>query len=84
MLVFRGGRRIGQQGGKIVGKNKGVFVLRIAHTSRPFVAGAQVAGGVVLRTGFEGGFFNLPLPGPFGAMRRNQYPLAGEWIVSAV
>jgi hypothetical protein len=30
------------------------------------------------------GLLDLPLPGAFGAMRRNQYPFTGQRIESAV
>lgn len=48
------------------------------------VAGTEIAGGIVAKSGRSGVLFRVTLPGTLGAMRRNQDPVAGERIQAAM
>jgi len=61
--------RCGQQRGKVVGKGKSVGIGRIDGISGPGIARAQIAMGVVRRTGRLAALFLLTLPGTPGSMR---------------
>jgi hypothetical protein len=79
-----GERRIGEQGAEVVGEDEGVGVWRIA-----FAVGAQVAGAEVTLRVVGGALFlrrtlYLPPPGALSAMRRDQYPFAGEGVQTAM
>jgi len=73
-----------EQGVEIVVEGKGACVIRVYNATGALVAGAQVTGRVILQQIDGRGLFDLSLPGAFGAMGRDQYPFAGEWIKSAV
>ena len=64
-VLTTGWRRVGQQGGKIVGKDIGGLVRRIALTAGPLVAGAQIAIGFVGRPLLRHGFSTCPRHGRF-------------------
>ena len=63
------GRLFRQEGGKIVGKDKGVGVVGIDRSPGPCVAGTQVALGIVGGQGRQIRLFLLPLPGTLGPVR---------------
>ena len=48
------------------------------------IAGAEAAGGIVIRPLLGGRVLHLPLPGAHCAVRRHEQPLAGERIQPAV
>ena len=77
-------RCVGAQCGEIVLEDKGVGVVRIDQSAGPFVAGAEIAGRVVLWQGKGWRRFRLALPGSFHAMGRDKYPLSGKQIAAAV
>jgi hypothetical protein len=83
-IAFRGGGNIGEQGGKVIGKNKSVFVGWVLGVIGAGVSRTQVTLGIVSGTFFRGNTLNLTLPGSLGAVRRNKNPLTSEWIVTAM
>ena len=76
--------RVGQERGKIVGEHEWLGVIGVDFAVDARVARAKVAGGVVGGLGHGVGFFLLPLPRAFGAMRRNQNPAFGQGVIAAV
>ena len=69
MAVNGCSRRIGQQRGEIVGKDKGAGVARVALAAGALVARTEVAGRIVRRAGLLRRPLDLPLPGPLGPVR---------------
>ena len=79
-----GRRGVGQQRRVVVVEDVDVVVDRGLRAAGPFVAGAEVAGRVVVNIGEAGGGIDLALPGALGAVRRDQDPLFAKGIVAAV
>ena len=84
VILKRPVRRIGTQCGKVVVEDEGVRVGRIDLPAGAFVAGAEIAGRVVLWQGLEGRGFRLALPRASHSMGRDKYPLSGEQIAAPV
>jgi hypothetical protein len=80
--VLGGG--VGFECGEIVIEHEGPGVLRIVLAAGAGVAGAEIAGGVVIGKLLRWSVFDLALPGTVGAVGRYQDPLASQRIVAAV
>src|ERR1700722_4011197 len=77
-------RRIGHQRRVIVGEGEDARVWRILIASGPCVAGAKIAGGVIVLGCSGVGFAYLALPGTLGTVGRNQHPAAAERVEAAM
>ncbi len=77
-------RSIGEQGSKVVFKDKGAGVLWVLVPAGAFVAGAEIAARVVLGAVVGRNLFHLAEPGALGAVRRNQHPVAIERVAPPV
>ena len=66
--VRRRQRRVGQQGGEVVGEDEGIFVFWVAVAAGSLITGTQVAIWIICRAGVRRRFLYLPLPGTLGAM----------------
>ena len=77
-------RSIGEQGGVIVYKREYTFIGRIPGPAGALIAGAEIACGIVMQGDRRGGLRNLALPGPLGAMGRNQDPRLPQRIPAPV
>jgi hypothetical protein len=77
-------RNTREEGAEVVVEDERLRVRRIAHSLRPCVSGTEVAAGIILRTPSGRNGFDLPLPGPLGPVRRDEYPFPGQEIESAV
>jgi hypothetical protein len=73
-----------QERGKVICENKRVLVIGIDPAPGARVARAEVTAGVVARKVYLWKGLDLSQPGPLSAMRRNQDPIAGERVVTAV
>ena len=79
-IVGRTHYLIGQQGGKIVGEDKGLVVGGIPDSARPFIARAEITGGIVIGDIDLVQGFGLALPWPLHPMRGYKNPFAGKEI----
>lgn len=73
-----------QEGGKIIGKNKGIGVIGVLVAACPGITGAQITTGVMRRPLFIRRLFGFTLPGALGAMGRHEHPFPRKDIVAAV
>ena len=78
------GGSVGQQGGEVIGEDKGFGVIGVLLAGDAFVARAKVARRVVRGFGGGVGRFLLSLPRAFGAVGGDEYPLVGKGVVAAV
>src|SRR3954464_12386599 len=79
-LVISSRRNVGLEGCEIIFENVRGGVRRITQTAGPLVAGTQITTWVVGRSAIRGNFVHRALPRTLRAMRRNQEPLAFEWV----
>ena len=84
--IVRGVRsgRVGHQGGKVVGEDISAGIVRVVRTTRPRIAGAQVAARIMSRALFLGQPFHLALPRPLRTLGRHLHPFAGQRVETAV
>src|ERR1700730_675306 len=79
-FIFFKRSRIRQKGREIIIKSECAGVLRISGAVRPFISRAQVASRIVSRQIRPCRLLHPPKPRPLRSMRRNQHPLARQWI----
>ncbi len=84
IVALRCIRRIAHQRGKVVGEHKGAGVVRVFIAGHAGIAGAEEAVGIVRWQGLLGRRLLRALPRTLGTMGRNQDPLSGQRIVSAM
>ena len=82
--VQLGGWNFGQKRGKVVVKDVGAGVGGRLYAAGAGVAGAEIAGGVIVERGGSDDLLGLALPGALGAVRRDQHPLAQKRVPAAV
>jgi hypothetical protein len=56
------------------------LVIRVARSACSFIAGTKITIWIIGKGGVGMRRLKLAAPGPPGAMRRNQDPIAREWI----
>ncbi|SUG69240.1 Uncharacterised protein [Salmonella enterica subsp. enterica] len=84
IVAVRRIRRIGHQRREIVSKDVSPFVIGIFIAGDTRIARTQEAVRIVGRQHLLRRRFLRPLPGAFCAMRRNQNPLAGKRVITAM
>ena len=72
------------QGGEVIREHVCSVVVRVPLASGPFVAGAEVTRGVVLRKSLRRRLVDVALPRALGPLGGNEDPLAREGVVAAV
>ena len=72
------------QRGKVIVEDERVGIPRINDSASPGISRTEIAGRVIFRLFVNGNVLELPLPGSACPMRRNQHPLVGKRVQSAM
>ena len=75
---------IGRQCRKVIREDERIRIVGVSKTAGSLIAGAEKTIRIMRETLARWRRFNLPVPRPLRALRRDQYPLPRKGIVSSV